>query len=68
MEHKPHSYYMSQEIMKHLVGCTIISALLDEKNDYFGFRVEDEHGKAFSVWVDCDPEGNGCGHLNIEKK
>lgn len=57
---------MSEEIQKHLVGATITSALLDEKNDYFGFRVE-KNGKKFSVWVDMDPEGNGCGHLNIEQ-
>jgi hypothetical protein len=56
---------MSEEIQKHLVGATITSALLDEGNDYFGFRVEKD-GKTFSVWVDKDPEGNGCGHLNIE--
>ena len=56
---------MSEEIQKHLVGAKIISSLVDEKNDYFGFRVEKD-GKKFSVWVDCDPEGNGCGHLNIE--
>ena len=62
---KNHSYYMSKEIQKHLVGAKITSALLDEGNDYFGFRVEKD-GKTFSVWVDCDPEGNGCGHLNIE--
>ena len=60
-----HSSYMSEEIQKHLVGAKIVSALVDSENDYFGFRVQ-KGGKEFSVWVDQDPEGNGCGHLNIE--
>ena len=60
-----HSSYMSEEIQKHLVGAKIVSALVDSENDYFGFRVK-KGNKEFSVWVDQDPEGNGCGHLNIE--
>ena len=24
--------------------------------------------KTLNVWVDCDPEGNGPGHLNIEEE
>ena len=24
--------------------------------------------KTFNVWVNCDPEGNGPGHLNIEEE
>lgn len=31
----------------------------------FGFIVLAKTGRKFNVWVDCDPEGNGPGHLNI---
>ncbi len=31
----------------------------------FGLRVR-KGGTTFHVWVDCDPEGNGPGHLEIE--
>jgi len=57
---------MNEEIVKNLIGATITSSILDEENDYFGFRVKNKEGKEMNVWVDCDPEGNGCGHLNIE--
>lgn len=62
---KKDSEYMVEEIQKHLIGATIVSPILDKENDYFGFRVMKD-GKEFSVWVDMDPEGNGCGFLNIE--
>ena len=56
---------MIDEIQKHLIGGKIVSPIIDESNNYFGFRVQ-KGNKTFSVWVDMDAEGNGCGHLNIE--
>jgi len=49
--------------LPQLVGGTIIAAL--DGGDSFGFRVRTKSGAALDVWVDCDPEGNGPGHLNI---
>jgi hypothetical protein len=60
-----HSTYMSEEIQKNLIGAKITSSLLDEESDSFGF-VATKDETTFYVWVDCDPEGNGCGHLKIE--
>jgi hypothetical protein len=37
----------------------------DEENDFFGF-IAQKGKKTFRVWVDRDPEGNGCGHLSLE--
>ena len=47
-----------------LVGGTLTAAL--DGGDSFGFRVQTPDGRSFDVWVDCDPEGNGPGHLNLE--
>ena len=34
-----------------------------------GFGLQVRRGKQlFNVWVDCDPEGNGPGHLNIVRE
>ena len=55
-----------------LVGGTIQKVLKVDSSKLFpdgsyGLEVRMPDGKAFHVWVDCDPEGNGPGHLEIEK-
>lgn len=53
-----------------LIGGVITAALHSPgpcgEPDSFGFAVRTRTGKTMNVWVDCDPEGNGPGHLNIE--
>ena len=59
---------------RQLVGGTIIATLQDEpgtargtaNEGSFGFQVRTLKGQVLDVWVDCDPEGNGPGHLEIE--
>ena len=53
--------------LKELVGYKIVDTVMTPDNDSYGFVVQ--KGKAKKVcWVDCDPEGNGPGWLQIEEK
>ena len=49
-----------------LVGGTILSFFTDTPGEYWGFRVRLRNGREAHVWVNCDPEGNGPGHLEID--
>ncbi len=49
----------------------VIEAVITTKPDDSmpGFGLQVRRGKQlFNVWVDCDPEGNGPGHLNIVRE
>ncbi len=50
-----------------LIGAQILD-LIQSDTGYWGFRICTKHGKRISVWVDCDPEGNGPGHLHLEQE
>jgi hypothetical protein len=48
------------------VGFTVEDAHLSEDGETFALTLR--RGKQWlTVWVDCDPEGNGPGHLQIEE-
>ena len=49
-----------------LVGGTILSFFQDPTHEYWGFCVRLRNGREAHVWVNCDPEGNGPGHLEID--
>lgn len=57
--------------LKQLVGFCIVDTVITEDRGSYGFIVErDPHGKSIErkvCWVDCDPEGNGPGWIQIEK-
>ena len=53
------------QIKNQLIGATILCPI--EDGEFFGFLVATESGQNLKVWVDRDAEGNGCGHLTIEK-
>jgi hypothetical protein len=54
------------EQAKRLVGFTVEDAHLSEDGETFALTLR--RGKQWlTVWVDCDPEGNGPGHLQIEE-
>lgn len=68
--------YALAEIVKSLIGGTItesISTPDDDENGFeddeygYGFRVKNDN-KTFLCWVDCDPEGNGPGFLNVREE
>jgi len=56
--------------LKALVGWRIVATMVTEDGESYGFVVErDPHGKPIErkkCWVDCDPEGNGPGWIQIE--
>lgn len=58
--------YEADQIQDNLIGFTIEGAIHDDTNNMFGF-IASNGSKTFRVWVDRDPEGNGCGHLSLEK-
>jgi hypothetical protein len=61
---------MEPYLEKHLeplVGHRIVEIIEDSDyadNGFYGFRLDD----GTLVWVLMDPEGNGPGHLDIEKQ
>lgn len=50
-----------------LIGGEIKGVVMDEENCFWGLRIQTNKGN-FVAWVDKDPEGNGPGHLQIEKE
>lgn len=54
-------------VNKMLVGGTIVCGLTDPEESSWGFKVK-KKGRIFNVWVDCDPEGNGPGAIDIEEQ
>lgn len=62
-----HSEHEAQQIRETILGGFIDSVTITRDKEGFGFTVS--KGKEnFVVWVDSDPEGNGPGHLSIEKR
>jgi hypothetical protein len=62
--------YAAEKVVGPLVGYTIVGVALDEENESYGLVIErknpkDPYDKKI-VWVDCDPEGNGPGWLQVE--
>ena len=51
-----------------LVGGTIRGVIATDGDDSFGLQVQLPDGPVFKVWIDRDPEGNGPGHLSIERE
>ena len=66
--------FAAKELRK-LIGFKIVDTVITEDKDSYGFVVEradeiEAHvlGRDRKVcWVDCDPEGNGPGWLQIEE-
>ena len=52
---------------QQLVGFTVESICHTEDFTSFGLTLR-RGRKTLNVWVDCDPEGNGPGHLNVEEE
>ena len=48
------------------MGGTILSFFTDPTHKYWGFRIRLRNGREAHIWVNCDPEGNGPGHLEID--
>ena len=49
-----------------LIGATIRGVIKTHGLHNYGLKVELLDGSLRNVWIECDPEGNGPGHLTIE--
>jgi hypothetical protein len=57
--------YAADNVVGPLVGFKITGVALDKENESYGLVIE--RGKSKKIaWVDCDPEGNGPGWLQVE--
>lgn len=57
--------YAADNVVNPLVGFKITGAALDKENESYGLVLEKGKKKKIA-WVDCDPEGNGPGWLQVE--
>ena len=59
--------YIEAEVKQaqKLVGYQVVGVCRTANQDSFGLIVR-KGSRTLNVWVDCDPEGNGPGHLNLE--
>ena len=53
------------DLLKPLVGYKILATTITPDSSSYGFVVEKGKSRK-TCWVDCDPEGNGPGWLQIE--
>ena len=52
---------------KELIGSKIVGLVVSLDGEYFALALTLTNGKGVEVWVNRDPEGNGPGHLEIER-
>lgn len=57
--------YLRDSVIKQMVGTRIVGAFTDADEEFAGFTIEFLGGKRKDVWVLTDPEGNGCGFLEV---
>ena len=66
------SQHVAAEITnaRQLLDGTIEAVITSTPDDDFpGFGLQIRKGaKTFNVWIECDPEGNGPGHLKIVRE
>lgn len=63
--------FLAKEITEKLVGTTINNAVISKDKEEVGFQVVKKaqgrgNYEVITVWIMCDPEGNGAGFLSIE--
>ncbi len=68
-EESGHRRHVEAEIeqVRQLVGFTVAGVCHTADFESFGLTLR-RRRKTLNIWVDCDPEGNGPGHLNIEEE
>ena len=52
---------------QQFVGARLVAVCNTPDFSSFGLKLR-MGDKTVVAWVDCDPEGNGPGHLNIEEE
>ena len=48
-----------------IVGYRIMNTIISADKEFWGFQMENDKGNVKYAWVNCDPEGNGPGWLDI---
>ena len=69
---KPNEFVQAclDRLIPELTGLTITGGAVDDTGEFWGFVVEGKQGQKTVkkvVFVNCDPEGNGPGFLEIEE-
>lgn len=63
-----HGRFQAQRMREAgIVGMTIVDTFTDPAGEFWGFEVAVAGVQRRYVWVNCDPEGNGPGALEIER-
>lgn len=57
--------YLHDMVIEPMVGAKIVRAFTDADDEFAGFTIEFPDGTKKNVWVLADPEGNGCGFLDV---
>lgn len=62
-----------EKIVNELVGGTITGVISTPDTNEFSYGFIVQHGKGDNkvekrCWIDCDPEGNGPGFIQIEEE
>jgi len=65
MNQREIDYYT--KYLGQLVGCTVTGIAQTPEGEFMGLVFKGGQGR-FIAWIQCDPEGNGAGHLEIEKQ
>ena len=57
------------KVLRALVNGTITSVVEtpDDEDHFYGLKIKTKTGKTVTAWIQCDPEGNGPGFLNIQE-
>jgi hypothetical protein len=66
----PHVKACLERLVPELVGLTITGGAVDSSGEYWGFTAERKRGRQTEkkvIFVNCDPEGNGPGFLEIQE-
>lgn len=50
---------------RRMLGGTVVKVAVDPEANSWAFQLRFPNGRKADVWVMCDPEGNGPGHLDI---
>ena len=58
--------HVVETVSANLLGATITGTVSSACGEFAGIRVHHPIRGEFTVWIDRDPEGNGCGSLSVQ--
>ena len=57
--------YMIDRVIPELIGATIVGAVIDENDEFYGLRLALPGKTDHVAWINCDAEGNGPGWIDV---